>query len=133
MAAVIDSYESLIEPMRDMPAFRPFEALRELQTNSKSGLNSTLVEQFCQFIGIFPIGSLVELNTGEVAIVLAHNRTQRFRPKIMVILDAKKQPCESPRQIDLRLNELSTAGIEYEIKRDLPLGAFGIDISGYYL
>ncbi len=133
MAAVIDSYESLVEPMRDMPAFRPFEALRELRTNSKSGLNSTLVEQFCQFIGIFPIGSLVELNTGEVAIVLVHNRTQRFRPKIMVILDAKKQPCESPRQIDLRLNELSTAGIEYQIKQDLPLGAFGIDISRYYL
>lgn len=133
MAAVIDSYENLIEPARDMPAFRPFEALRELKTNSLGGLNSTLVEQFCQFIGVFPIGSLVELNTGEVAIVLAHNRTQRFRPKIMIILDAKKQPYESPRQIDLRLSEVSATGVEYEIKRDLPLGAFGIDISRYYL
>ncbi|SCZ86241.1 HD-GYP domain-containing protein [Nitrosomonas mobilis] len=133
MAAVIDSYESLIEPARDMPAFRPFEALRELQTNSRGGLNSTLVEQFCQFIGVFPIGSLVELNTGEVAIVLAHNRTQRFRPKIMVILDAKKKPHESPRQLDLRLSETSVTGIEYEIKRDLALGAFGIDVSRYYL
>ncbi|MDT8364496.1 MAG: DUF3391 domain-containing protein [Nitrosomonas sp.] len=133
MAAVIDSYEGLIEPVRDMPAFRPFAALRELKTNALGGLNSTLVEQFCHFVGVFPIGSLVELNTGEVAVVLAHNRTQRFRPKIMVILDAKKQPCEPPRQVDLRLRELSATGIEYEIKRDLPLGAFGVDVSRYYL
>lgn len=133
MAAVIDSYENLIEPARDMPAFRPFEALQELKANSMGGLNSTLVEQFCQFIGVFPIGSLVELNTGEVAIVLAHNRTQRFRPKIMIILDAKKKPYQSPLQLDLRLSETNAAGIEYEIKRDLPLGAFGIDVSRYYL
>ncbi len=133
MAAVIDSYENLIEPTRDMPACRPFEALKELQTNSRGGLNSTLVEQFCHFIGVFPIGGLVELNTGEVAIVLAHNRTQRFRPKVMVILDARKKPYETPRQIDLRLSETNAAGIEYEIKRDLPHGVFEIDLSRYYL
>jgi len=38
--------------------------------------------------GIYPQGTIVELSTGEVAIVLGTNKTQRLRPQILIVLDA---------------------------------------------
>ena len=116
-----------------MPGLRAFEAFKELRGNGQSGLNFALVEQFAQCIGVFPIGSLVELNTGEVAIVLTHNRTQRFFPRIMIICDIKKNPYDAPIIVDLRKTVLSPTGIAYAIAKDLPQGTFGIDAKKYYL
>ena len=133
MAAIVDSYEELIVERFGMPAARPFLALKELRDNSNRGLNSTLVEQFSQCIGIFPVGSLVELNTGEIAIVLTQNRTQRFLPQVMIIFDAKKQPYDNPQTLDLRTAGPGPRGIPYTIDSDLPQGAYGIDAKQYYL
>lgn len=133
MAAIVDSYQELIIVQSNLPAARPYDALRELKENAYRGLNVTLVEQFAQCIGIFPVGSLVELNTGEVAIVLTHNRTQRFAPSIMIILDAKKQPYDEPRTLDLRKAGPAPNGALYAIVSDLPQDAYGIDAKQYYL
>ncbi|UJO99047.1 MAG: phosphohydrolase, partial [Nitrosomonas sp.] len=86
-----------------------------------------------QCVGMFPVGSLVELNTGEIAIVLTHNRTQRFLPCIMIICDAGKKPCSTPLTLDLRTAGASPSGIQYAIVNDLPQGAYGIDPRKYYL
>jgi HD-GYP domain-containing protein (c-di-GMP phosphodiesterase class II) len=133
MAAIVDCYEELIAPQPGMPSLRPFQALKELRDNSNSGLNYTLVEQFTQCIGMFPVGSLVELNTGEVAIVLTHNRTQRFLPSVMIICDAQKKPYDTPITLDLRTTAPGPGGVQYTITRDLPQGAYGIDAKQYYL
>ena len=97
------------------------------------GLFCKLVEQFTQCIGMFPVGSLVELNTGEVAIVLTHNRTQRFLPSVMIICDAQKKPYDTPITLDLRTTAPGPGGVQYTITRDLPQGAYGIDAKQYYL
>ncbi|OQW40759.1 MAG: hypothetical protein A4S08_03865 [Proteobacteria bacterium SG_bin4] len=133
MAAVVDSYEELIWGQPGMPGLRPFEAIKELKGNAQNGLNFALVEQFAHCISIFPVGCLVELNTGEVAIVLSQNRTQRFLPRIMIICDAKKKPYDNPITIDLKKFDLSPAGVPYKITNDLPQGAYGIDPKRFYL
>jgi len=133
MAAIVDCYEELIAQQPGIPSLRPFQALKVLRDNSNSGLNYTLVEQFTQCIGMFPVGSLVELNTGEVAIILTHNRTQRFLPSIMIICDAKKKPYDTPVTLDLRTAGPSPGGVQYTIAHDLPQGAYGIDAKQYYL
>lgn len=133
MAAIVDCYEELVWGQPGIPGFRSFEAIKELRDSAQKGLSVALMEQFAQCIGIFPIGSLVELNTGEVAVVLSHNRTQRFLPRIMIICNAKKQPYDDQITVDLRKMELSTAGVPYEIVKDLPHGALSIDIRKYYI
>ena len=133
MAAIVDCYEELIVERSGIPAIKPFHAYRKLRENANSGLNSTLVEQFAQCLGMFPVGSLVELNTGEIAIVLTHNRTQIFLPNIMIILDAKKQPYDNPLTVDLRSVGPGPNGTQYTITNDLPQGAYGIDAKQYYL
>lgn len=133
MAAVVDCYEELIWGQPGMPGLRPFEALKELKDNAQNGLSYALVELFAHCVSVFPVGGLVELNTGEVAIVLSHNRTQRFLPRIMIICNAKKKPYEIPFSVDLKKFDLSPAGIPYKIVKDLPQGAYGIDAKKFYL
>ncbi len=133
MAAIVDCYEELITEQPGIPGMRPFHAIKELKENAQNGLNIILVEQFAHCIGMFPVGSLVELNTGEVAIVLTHNRTQRLLPSIMIICDAKKKPYENPVTLDLRSAKQSPTGVQYAIAKDLPQGAYGIDAKKYYL
>ena len=48
-----------------------------------------LVEQFIQAIGLFPTGTMVELNSGEVAIVVTQNTTRRLKPEVLIVLDAE--------------------------------------------
>ena len=52
----------------------------------------TLVDQFVQCIGIYPVGSLVELNSGEVAVVIGQNRVRRLKPRVMVLLAPTRAP-----------------------------------------
>ena len=60
-----------------------------------------LVEQFIQCMGVYPIGSIVELNTGSVGVVITVNRTRRLRPRVALVLKPDKRPYEQPVYIDL--------------------------------
>ena len=51
---------------------------------------------------MFPTGSLVELNTGEVALVIEQNRVRRLRPKLMLLLNPDKTPVSRHALMDLK-------------------------------
>ncbi|WP_090699327.1 HD-GYP domain-containing protein [Nitrosomonas aestuarii] len=133
MAAIVDSYQELARLQPHSPATRTFQIFNQLKELSRCGLNATLVEQFAHCVGVFPVGSLVELNTGEVAIVLTHSRSKRALPSVMVVLDANKQPHETPETRDLKLLLPGPDGAPYTITQDLPCGAYGVDVKKYYL
>jgi len=135
MANIVDSYERLIFIPQNSTelAMTPFEALKMLRSITSRWLNITLVQQFVNCIGIFPVGSLIELNTGEVAIVLAHNRVNHLLPRIMIILDPNKQPYTKPWSIDLASSPRNIEAIPYEISYELARNAYGINPKDYYL
>ena len=54
--------------------------------------NDMLSPEELQCIGIYPVGGAVELNTGQVGIVIAQNLVRRLQPRVMVILDADWKP-----------------------------------------
>lgn len=130
MAAIVDSYEEMLANER--LASTPYEALRELREGARWGLNSALVDQFTHCVGLFPVGSLVELDSGEVAIVLSHRRTQRFMPRVMRILDPAKRSYAEPLVLDLAARDPESEGAQRQVVRDLPRGAFGVDPARYY-
>ncbi len=91
-----------------------------------------LIEQFIQAIGLFPTGTMVELNTGEVAITLRQNATRRLKPEVLVVLDADKQRMDIPRPIDLANQEIANEG-ERWIARELIAGTYGISSEEYFI
>ena len=61
-------------------AVSSYEALRSITGWGGDYFHEPLVQQFVSSVGVFPVGSLIELSTGEVAIVVAHNKVRRLKP-----------------------------------------------------
>jgi hypothetical protein len=82
---------------------------------------------------VFPTGTLVELNTGEVGVVTAQNPERRLRPKVNLILNEAKQPRGQPIIADLNAMDTDVCKLpKVWIKRELPPGAFGIHAAHYF-
>ncbi|MCL4183296.1 MAG: HD-GYP domain-containing protein [Burkholderiaceae bacterium] len=136
MAAIADSFAALTSERPYSGAMAPQDALMRLYEWSGASFHEPLVEQLVQAIGVFPIGSLVELSSGEVAIVLAHNRVHRLEPRVLVIAGTDKQPLDRPFERDL-LAEAATGAAgdpqrRSRIARGLPAGAYGLNPGDYY-
>lgn len=133
IAGLIDSFDAMTTKRPYAPAKSAYDAIRELNGLAGTAFQRELVEQFVQALGMFPSGSLVELNTGEVAIVIEQNRVRRLRPKVMLVLDAGKQPRPSHETLDLRKvpDGASEEGARW-IVAGLEPGAYGLDPKDYF-
>ncbi len=129
IAGIVDSYDAMTtkRPYRT-EAFSPHEAINELHSMKGKIFQPELVEQFIQAVGLYPTGSLVELSTGEVAVVIEVNSMRRLRPSIMVLLDSGKKPYDEFKLIDL--NEIEE---DINVKRSLPPNAHGIKMQELFL
>ncbi|MEX0708834.1 MAG: HD-GYP domain-containing protein [Woeseia sp.] len=134
LAGIVDTYDAMVTKRPYANRVSSFDAMRELQRKSNIDFQSEMVDQFVQAVGMFPTGSLVELNSGEVGVVVAQNNYQRLRPEVMIVLDRDKNPSRDFRTIDLRL--MSDDQKEQDsiwIDRGLETGAYGIQPSEYFL
>lgn len=131
MAAIADRFSALTTIRTYANALSPQEALIGLFDDAGKGLHEALVEQFVQAVCVFPVGSLVELGSGEVAIVVAHNHVRRLEPRVLVLTAPDKSPLPQPRDLDL-LAQRRGGGPRLRIARGLPVGAFGLKARDYY-
>jgi HD-GYP domain-containing protein (c-di-GMP phosphodiesterase class II) len=130
IAGIADSYDAMTSerPYEDKPPLRPYEAIAELYRSRETEFQAELVEQFIQAVGLYPTGSLVELNTGQVGAVVEINPLRRLQPTLLLILKANKEPYEEYEYLDL-----STAGLSIKIERGLSPGAYGINMQELFL
>ena len=131
IGGIADSYAAMTRDRPYARAISSYDAMRELKFLSDKQFQAEMVEQFIQAIGIFPVGTLVELNTGEVGVVLKEHQSDRLRPELAVILDPDKQPRQKLEVIDLKKQEGPTRTVW--IERGLEPGAFDIDPRVYFL
>ncbi len=133
MAAIVDCYQSLCQGYMGGSPMASHSALQMLHGLAGSAFHPGLVEQFIRCIGIYPVGTLVELQTGEVAIVFAQHRGRSMEPRVMVVLDGAKKPYPKPFILDLAEGPAAASGEPYRIVKGLEDGAHGIDAREYYL
>lgn len=134
IAGIVDSYDAMVSKRPYAETMSTFTAMRQLQKLGKDKFQKEMIDQFVQAVGMFPTGSLVELNSGEVGVVVAQNNYQRLRPEIMLILDRDKTLLDDFRTIDLRMNTNDDLGKEsLWIDRGLEPGSYGIDPAEYFL
>jgi hypothetical protein len=83
---------------------------------------------------VYPVGTLVELSTGEVGIVMAQNPTRRLRPRLMLLTEADKQLRKNFQSLDLLTMRYSEVPDEdVHIVRSLDPGAYGLEPTELYL
>jgi HD-GYP domain-containing protein (c-di-GMP phosphodiesterase class II) len=133
IAALVDCYDAITSERPYSPAMSTYDAIQALYEWRDKDFQADMVEQFIQCIGLYPTGTLVEMNTGEVGIVLAQNRVRRLRPQVMLLLDKDKYAFEINPIVDLMEDPLAAGGELIEIRQPLPAGAYGIDAADYYL
>jgi len=133
VAGLVDCFDALTHPRPYGEALAPSNALNMLYNGRDTQFDRPLVEQFIQCIGIYPVGALVEMNSGEIGIVIAQNLVRRLQPRVMLVLDAKGNPNKPPLILDLAREPKMSVDTPYRIKRTLEKGSVAIDPSEFFL
>jgi putative nucleotidyltransferase with HDIG domain len=133
IAAIVDCYDAVTSHRPYARAIPPSNAIKLLHDRKGIDFQPELVEEFIQAIGIYPAGSLVELSSGEIAVVVAEYRTRRLRPNVMVMLDKNKKPLSEVKMIDLLSQTKTEDGQSLDIVTSLEPEAHGIDMAAIKL
>lgn len=127
IAGIVDTFDTLTAPKPFGENMSPANALSLIYKERGKQFHPALVEQFIQCIGVFPVGSVVELNSGEVAIVVAQNMVRRMQPRIMVVKDASGNPMVPYKMLDLMKEPKARPDEPYRILRSLEYNSVKID------
>ena len=127
MAAIADTFDALTAIRPYAEPLSPSSALSYLYKERGTGFHPDLVEQFIQCVGVFPVGSVVELNSGEVGIVITQNLVRRLKPRVMIVLDSKGQPMRPHKILDLEKDPKVRPDEPYKIKRTMEQTKLQVD------
>lgn len=116
--AIIDSYDAMISDRCYRKGMAPSKALSQLYKGQGDLYDIDLVQQFIQMVGVYPVGSLVELSNGEVAVVLSVNEQHKLQPVVEIVADSDRKRVP-PTAIDLSKNILNNNGEALRIKTTL--------------
>ncbi|MGB1142725.1 MAG: HD-GYP domain-containing protein, partial [Halioglobus sp.] len=117
IAAIVDTYDAVTSQRHYADAVSPTDAIKILYSARDEDFQAELVEAFIRAIGIYPAGTLVELTTGEVGVVVAEYRTRRLRPKVLLLLNAQKEKLVRTRIVDLQKEPAGHDGSQVKIAR----------------
>jgi HD-GYP domain-containing protein (c-di-GMP phosphodiesterase class II) len=133
IAGIVDTFDLLTAPAPYGMQMPPSNALNVLFQNRGTQFHAALVEQFIQCVGAFPVGSVVELNSGEVGVVITQNLVKRLQPRVMVVQDASGNPIRPHKVLDLVNEPMATADEPYRIRRTLDQTTVKIDSRELFL
>jgi putative nucleotidyltransferase with HDIG domain len=91
MIAVVDTYVSMISGRNCKNAIAPSVAMSYIMSRAGIDFDPAICDAFVQVIGVYPIGVYVQLNTGEIAIVIKQNRVWRLKPVVKVIMNSSHE------------------------------------------
>jgi putative nucleotidyltransferase with HDIG domain len=126
IVTIADVYDALrsSRPYRgEIPADRAMEIMHE---EAPHKFNHDLFEGFVRLMGYYPPGICVRLDSGEVGIVYQVNPAAPRQPGVLVVRDAAGEPIDTPRRIDLAVDDPSPTIVEV-----LDAEAVGVDPFDY--
>ena len=101
MAAIVDVYDALTSERSYHRAIAPAEALRKIYEWSKFHFNPIFVQDFMRCVGIYPVGTLVKLESGRLAVVIEAHESNLLAPKVNVFFSTRSNAYIKPETLDL--------------------------------
>lgn len=101
MAAIVDVYDAITSDRcyhKGMPAA---DALRKIYEWSKFHFNPSLTQEFMRCVGIYPVGTMVMLESGRLGVVVEPHETNLLTPKVNVFFNTRSQTYIRPELLDL--------------------------------
>ncbi len=101
MAAIVDVYDALTSDRVYKRAWEPTFTLGKLVEWSGRHFSKNLVHQFVRCVGIYPVGTLVRLDSGMVGVVVDQNESDLLLPIVRVVFDEGRKRYIKPNDVDL--------------------------------
>lgn len=101
MSAIVDVYDAITSDRCYHTGMHPTDALGRMLEWSKYHFNPLLTQQFIQCVGIYPVGTVVRLESGRLAVVVEASDKNMLQPVVRVVYDMRKKQFITPRDIDL--------------------------------
>jgi len=104
MARIIglaDTYEAMTHPRADREGRVTYHALKEIIDLRTSLFERRLIKALINIVSIFPLGSLVQLNNGEIGRVIGTSRLHPTRPAVEILVDSRGRRLEEPHLLNL--------------------------------
>jgi HD-GYP domain-containing protein (c-di-GMP phosphodiesterase class II) len=130
IVTIADMYDAISSDRVYQQGRGHLEAIKIMSSMCGTQLDSRLTYKFIECIGIYPPGSIVELSSGEVAVVIEVNPEHKLKPKVLLLLNEDKQP-RPPQLVDLFLINGMTLG-NRTIKNIIRADLYHIDLNEYY-
>jgi putative nucleotidyltransferase with HDIG domain len=102
LVGLVDAYDGMVSRRGGRPAMLQHDAIRQLFRLGETGqFAKDLIRAMIGSLGVYPIGSLVLLNTAEQAVVVGMSHRQRLKPVVKVIAGALGESYPTPIRVDL--------------------------------
>lgn len=101
MGAVCDVYDAITSNRPYKAGWDPAESIRKMTEWSKGHFDDRVFQAFVRSIGIYPVGSLVRLDSGRLAVIIEQSEKSLLAPIVKVFFSTKSQTYIKPELIDL--------------------------------
>ena len=120
VAGIADTYDAISSRRPFKGALHPHKSLGVMYQMRKKAFHPVLVEKFVRMVGIYPVGSVVELKDGYKGVISAGNPDNPMKPSVILVLD--------PQGKSMRMHEFSLARDTISgVSRCIPAELSGID------
>jgi HD-GYP domain-containing protein (c-di-GMP phosphodiesterase class II) len=127
IVSIVETYDVLTNSSSFNQTSSSLEALKVIYQGKNSQFEPELAQAFIRCIGLYPPGSIVELQNGSIAVVMDRNYRHKHLPKVLVVRDNELKVI-NPMVIDLEKVHSKPKGSNFLIKKVHPENSFGVTI-----
>ena len=128
--SIVDAYDAITSTRCYDKGRASMEALDIIYKSKGQQFDAELAVEFIKCIGIYPPGAIVELQTGEVGIVIATDEKNKLKPRVLLVLGCEKEKIQQ-KIVNLNLNVENEQGNVLKIKRELLNGSHGVRLEEF--
>ncbi|WP_338854223.1 HD-GYP domain-containing protein (plasmid) [Alteromonas macleodii] len=122
MSCIVDVFDAMTAERVYKPAMTAFQVFKIMKKNGSEQYDMTLLNQFIRAIGLFSIGSVVQMESEKLAVVTATNHDEPLKPMVTLFYNAKHK-----RHIEIETINLSSKRARDRIEKVVNAADFGID------
>lgn len=130
IAAIADAYDAIVAARVYYKVMTPPDrAIRILLGKRGTTFNPVLVKAFVNMIGIFPVGTILKLSTGEIGLV-THQTRDLMRPRVLLLtkFDGSER---GDRSAEVSLLETERGAFKRSIAGTIEPAGINIDLKKY--
>lgn len=128
LVAICDVYDALTSDRVYHHGISADQGLHAMYQLSAENFGRELVEEFIKCIGIYPVGSVVELGTGALGVVMTRDPLNKLQPVVMLVRDADGREYQPRRFVSLASQAALDRGNDWHVKRVVQPQEYDVDL-----